>query len=166
MLAASRIAFRLDDPELQDALRRALDGRADLVESEPGDADVIVTDHTDEDFGELRPERLLRLADRPGRNRLDRIDPALVLSAAALIAAGYAVDRLEPSRLQPVHLSQRELQVAALLVDGASNKAIANALDISVHTAKFHVNAVLEKLGARNRADAVAIVLREGLVAL
>jgi DNA-binding NarL/FixJ family response regulator len=88
-----------------------------------------------------------------------------VLSAAALIAAGYTLDRPDPRR-EAVHLSQRELQVAALLVDGASNKAIANALDISVHTAKFHVNAVLEKLGARNRADAVAIVLREGLVAL
>ena len=37
-------------------------------------------------------------------------------------------------------------------------------LGISVHTAKFHVAAVLEKLGARNRADAVAIVLRDGLV--
>jgi DNA-binding NarL/FixJ family response regulator len=35
-----------------------------------------------------------------------------------------------------------------------------------VHTAKFHVTAILEKLGARNRADAVSIILREGLVAI
>ena len=53
--------------------------------------------------------------------------------------------------------------MAALLVEGASNKLIARNLGISVHTAKFHVAAVLEKLGARNRADAVSIVLREGL---
>jgi DNA-binding NarL/FixJ family response regulator len=57
-------------------------------------------------------------------------------------------------------------QVAALLLDGASNKAIARALEISVHTAKFHVTAVLDKVGARNRADAVAIIMREGLIAL
>ncbi|MEO8686070.1 MAG: LuxR C-terminal-related transcriptional regulator [Devosia sp.] len=43
---------------------------------------------------------------------------------------------------------------------------MARQLDISVHTAKFHVTAVLDKLGARNRADAVALILREGLVAL
>ena len=43
---------------------------------------------------------------------------------------------------------------------------IARALDISVHTAKFHVTAILDKLGARNRADAVSIILREGLVAI
>jgi DNA-binding CsgD family transcriptional regulator len=61
-------------------------------------------------------------------------------------------------------LSAREQQVAELLVEGASNKLIARRLGISVHTAKFHVAAVLEKLGARNRADAVAIVMREGLV--
>ncbi|WP_374626938.1 hypothetical protein [Devosia sp.] len=37
---------------------------------------------------------------------------------------------------------------------------------MSVHTAKFHVTAILDKLGARNRADAVSIILREGLVSI
>jgi DNA-binding CsgD family transcriptional regulator len=64
----------------------------------------------------------------------------------------------------PARLSARERQVASLLVEGASNKQIARNLAISVHTAKFHVAAVLEKLGARNRADAVALILREGTV--
>ena len=52
----------------------------------------------------------------------------------------------------------------ALLVDGAPNKSIARALGISVRTAKFHVAAVLAKLGARNRAEAVSLALREGLI--
>ena len=63
-------------------------------------------------------------------------------------------------------LSQREQEVAALLLEGASNKVIARQLDISVHTAKFHVTQILDKLGARNRADAVSMILREGLVTL
>ena len=41
---------------------------------------------------------------------------------------------------------------------------IARRLDISVHTAKFHVAAILTKLGAANRTDAIAIAMRQGLV--
>ena len=52
------------------------------------------------------------------------------------------------------------------MIDGAPNKVIARALGISVRTAKFHVAAVLAKLRARNRAEAVAIALRDGLVVL
>src|SRR5262249_18784926 len=64
----------------------------------------------------------------------------------------------------PPALTQRESQVIALLAEGASNKLIARRLDISVHTAKFHVAPILEKLGAVNRTDAIAIAMREGLV--
>jgi DNA-binding NarL/FixJ family response regulator len=95
-------------------------------------------------------------------------DPELAAAAALLIGAGYTVTPPAEPDWSPeaAHLSQREQQVASLLIEGASNKVIARALDISVHTAKFHVAAILEKLGARNRADAVSIILREGLVAL
>ncbi|MEO8758988.1 MAG: helix-turn-helix transcriptional regulator [Devosia sp.] len=92
-------------------------------------------------------------------------DPALAAATELLLAAGYLV--VPPvDATAPAHLSPREQQVAALLLEGASNKIIARRLEISVHTAKFHVTAVLDKLGARNRADAVAIIMREGLIAL
>jgi DNA-binding NarL/FixJ family response regulator len=95
---------------------------------------------------------------------------ALIEAAALLVAAGYRVDPMPPAappdREAPLALTPREKQVAELLVEGASNKVIARRLGISVHTAKFHVAAVLEKLEARNRSDAVAIALRDGLVAL
>ena len=97
--------------------------------------------------------------------------PELLAAAALLVAAGYRVEPMPPAAPlekdpPPVALTARERQVAELLVEGASNKVIARRLGISVHTAKFHVAAVLEKLEARNRSDAVAIALRDGLVAL
>ncbi len=61
-------------------------------------------------------------------------------------------------------LSPREREVLALLAEGASNKEIAHALALSIHTVKFHVAAVTEKLGARSRVEAVAIAIRAGLV--
>jgi DNA-binding NarL/FixJ family response regulator len=61
-------------------------------------------------------------------------------------------------------LSPREREVLALLAEGASNKEIARALALSVHTVKFHIAALNEKLGARSRVEAVAIAIRSGLV--
>jgi DNA-binding CsgD family transcriptional regulator len=75
-------------------------------------------------------------------------------------------DRLLATQPGEIALTARESEVLGLLAQGASNKAIARALDISVHTAKFHVASVLAKLGARNRSDAIAIGIRRGLVLL
>jgi DNA-binding NarL/FixJ family response regulator len=61
-------------------------------------------------------------------------------------------------------LTPREREVLALLAEGASNKAIARALSISVHTVKFHVASLSEKLSASGRLEAVAIAIRSGLV--
>jgi two-component system, NarL family, nitrate/nitrite response regulator NarL len=63
-------------------------------------------------------------------------------------------------------LTARELEVLAALADGASNKLIARRLGISFHTAKFHVAALLEKLDADSRTEAVAKGARLGLVML
>jgi DNA-binding NarL/FixJ family response regulator len=63
-----------------------------------------------------------------------------------------------------VALTPREREVLTLLAAGASNKAIAHALGLSVHTAKFHVASLTEKLGAGGRLEAVAIAIRTGLV--
>jgi DNA-binding CsgD family transcriptional regulator len=164
--APARVAFDLDDAALHKALRRGLLTRVDLIEADGSVPAVIVADHPV--AASVAPVLIVG-ADRrpgPGESVIRSLEPSVVLSAAALVAAGH---RIEPSG--PVfeegtasRLSAREQQVAALLVEGASNKLIARRLGISVHTAKFHVAAVLEKLGARNRADAVAIVMREGLV--
>jgi DNA-binding CsgD family transcriptional regulator len=61
-------------------------------------------------------------------------------------------------------LTPRELQVLRMLADGLGNKEIAGQLNISDHTAKFHVAQILAKLRASSRTEAVAIGMRRGLV--
>ncbi len=63
-------------------------------------------------------------------------------------------------------LTPRERQVLQLLAEGLTNKAIAEQLAISRHTVKFHVNAILGKLNAQSRTEAVVRATRAGLLAL
>jgi DNA-binding NarL/FixJ family response regulator len=63
-------------------------------------------------------------------------------------------------------LTPRELEVLNLLAEGFSNKLIADRLRISEHTVKFHVNAILGKLGAETRTEAVVAAARLGLILL
>lgn len=63
-------------------------------------------------------------------------------------------------------LTERERQVVQLLSEGLSNKLIADRLGISDHTAKFHVNGVMMKLGASTRTEAVVEAMRRGLIKL
>ena len=65
-----------------------------------------------------------------------------------------------------IALTARELEVLALLAEGASNKLIAQRLGISAHTAKFHVASLLDKLDAVSRTDAVAHAARIGVLHL
>ena len=65
-----------------------------------------------------------------------------------------------------IDLTPRERDVLLLMAEGASNKAIARRLGISVHTAKFHVGSLLEKLDATGRTDAVAHAARLGVINL
>lgn len=60
----------------------------------------------------------------------------------------------------------RELEVLQLLAEGLTNRAIAKQLDISEHTVKFHVNAILSKFGAQSRTEAVVVATRLGFILL
>jgi two-component system nitrate/nitrite response regulator NarL len=63
-------------------------------------------------------------------------------------------------------LTPREAEVLTLIAEGLPNKTIASRLSISEHTVKFHVNAILTKLGAQSRTEAVVRATRLGLIAL
>jgi DNA-binding NarL/FixJ family response regulator len=63
-------------------------------------------------------------------------------------------------------LTSREQEVLGLMAMGLSNKQIAKRLGISAHTAKFHIGAILAKLDARSRTEAVVRAVQQGLVML
>ncbi|HLH61424.1 MAG TPA: response regulator transcription factor [Ktedonobacteraceae bacterium] len=63
-------------------------------------------------------------------------------------------------------LTERELEVLALLAQGMPNKEIAVRLTISERTAKFHVSSIMGKLGATNRTEAVSLAAQRGLIRL
>jgi two-component system nitrate/nitrite response regulator NarL len=86
------------------------------------------------------------------------LDPVLV--------AGVMPSRDLPAETPIEELTPRELEVLQLLAEGLPNKAIAHELDISEHTVKFHVNAILGKLDAQSRTEAVVRATRLGLILL
>ena len=77
----------------------------------------------------------------------------------------YEGSRADPSMPYET-LTERELEVLALLAQGMPNKEIASHLIISERTAKFHVSSIMGKLGATNRTEAVALAAQRGLIVL
>jgi len=63
-------------------------------------------------------------------------------------------------------ITPREAEVLGLMADGLANKEIAARLAFSTHTAKFHVESLLRKLDAVNRAEAVREGIRRGLIGM
>jgi DNA-binding NarL/FixJ family response regulator len=61
-------------------------------------------------------------------------------------------------------LTLREIEVLGMIAEGLGNKEIASKLGISDHTVKFHISSILVKLGASNRAEAVTLGIRHGLI--
>lgn len=103
----------------------------------------------------------------------DAIEAAVRAVAAGLSAAPQAFLRrwreprareLDEDPIEP--LTPRELEVLHWMAEGLSNKLIAVRLKISEHTAKFHVNSVLTRLGAETRTEAVVRAARLGIVTL
>jgi DNA-binding NarL/FixJ family response regulator len=72
--------------------------------------------------------------------------------------------RRTPAEVRTDPLTPRELEILGMMAEGMGNRAIAKSLGISTHTVKFHIAAILDKLGARSRAEAVAIGMRRGLL--
>lgn len=75
-------------------------------------------------------------------------------------------ERSSRRELPAVHFSKREKQVLELLAEGKTNRVIGSKLFISESTVKFHVHAILSKLDASNRTEAVSIAVHQGIIDL
>jgi len=106
-------------------------------------------------------------------------DAAVERLLAAIKAVAQGLAAIEPDLLADIgpiesledsasveELTPREIEVLQLLAEGLANKAIAQQLKISEHTVKFHVNAIMSKLGAQSRTAAVVRATRLGLIML
>lgn len=179
-----RTTLFCDDPFAYDGLRRALE-ELGLILDDPSPDTVLW------DLGLGEPEAMpdlglpvLALAPDGERARvalalgaegvvLRALDGRRIPAALEAIYEGLRVidpaftGLLPRSELAlPEPLTRRERETLAAMAEGLSNRGIARALGVSEHTAKFHVNGVLEKLNARNRTDAVVRALRFGVLSL
>jgi two-component system nitrate/nitrite response regulator NarL len=143
-----------------EALLRA-NGAFDVVGQVPGlPHDVVVTDH-EPDEPVAGPVVIVH-------STADAEDLAAGVEAAAggLTVLQPGQQRRVPAVEAGEALTVREREVLAMLAEGAGNKAIAWKLGISEHTVKFHVAAIMGKLQAGSRTEAVTIGIRRGLILL
>ena len=104
----------------------------------------------------------------------EEIIAAIQAAATGLVALHPDVFDSMLSRIRPGQQSEldpsgqiltpREIEVLRMIADGLGNKEIASKLSISDHTVKFHISSIFAKLSASNRAEAVTLGIRHGLI--
>ena len=96
------------------------------------------------------------------------IDPAIAKIVFSNLqrpsSQGITTDEISKKERNAYGLTERELDVLALMVDGLSNPQIAEKLVITRATAKAHVHSILQKLSAATRTQATVTAMKEGLV--
>jgi DNA-binding NarL/FixJ family response regulator len=86
-----------------------------------------------------------------------------IVAGTRTVALGMSLFGEDPDPVAN-DLSERERDVLRLIAAGATNREIASRLDLSTNTVKSHTSAVYRKLGARNRAEAIAEARRLGIL--
>ena len=94
---------------------------------------------------------------------VERGEAALTGRTAARLMAKLAENR-SPIKTATEDLTVRELELLELVGEGFSNRAISESLSISTNTVKYHLKNIFQKLGAQNRAEAVAHAIRTGIL--
>jgi DNA-binding CsgD family transcriptional regulator len=150
------------------------DARAFVTVARRHDVPTLVTTET---LAGLERDRLDAAAVAAGARGVVRFPAERGRLQAALLAVEAGLQVLEPRDpeeaalargpgVRGLALSPREREILARAAAGLSTKTIARALGLSPHTVKFHLSTVFEKLGATNRAEAVAAAVRRGELAV
>ena len=160
------------DLELEET--HGVDALRFLREEAPGMHVIIYTSHDDE-------ERIIQAAELGVDGYLLKGCPKeeIVSAIRSVHDGGTALEASVASKLmqhmhgrssrreQPaIHFSKREKQVLELIAAGKTNRDIGAKLFISESTVKFHVHAILSKLDASNRTEAVSIAAHQGIIDL
>jgi DNA-binding NarL/FixJ family response regulator len=168
--ALAQVAAQQPDVLLLDLEMPGLDGVAVLQELGRRGASVRVLVFTAFDTD----ERILGAVRAGAAGYLLKGAPRAELFSAVRVlhAGGSTLQPLIASKLMrqvqtpaaTIALTERETEVLGLIAQGLPNKLIAAQLGISQRTAKFHVSAILVKLSARNRTEAVTLARGHGLL--
>lgn len=157
--------LELDHTEGIDALRM-------VRENAPGVRVIIYTSHDEED-------RIVQAAELgvdgyllKGCGQHELVSAILSVSAGGIALESAVAGKLmqhmnrrsSATDTDTVRFSKRETQVLGLLSSGKTNRDIGERLFISESTVKFHVHAILNKLDASNRTEAVSIAAQLGLI--
>ncbi len=180
MSQSLRILLRASNPVRRQGLAARLSAAGHIVVAEapdvllcdlagdadpPGEAEAPVLALTDQAPPGEQPAGVL-----PRAITAEQLDAALQAVAAGLLVrmpGAFLPDGFSPAGDDaPPLLTPRETEILTLVGQGMSNKAVARTLGISVHTVKFHLEALFAKLEATSRAQAVAKGLRGGVIEL
>jgi len=153
-----------------------LDATRRILSAQPGINIVLLTIHEEDDllFSAIRSgARGYLLKNINANDLLSKLrglsqgDAALSSAQTRRILAEFArtdpADSTRPVETNP--LTARELEVLAFIASGASNREIGVQLHISRHTVKNHIHNIIEKLGVKNRREAVKLAAEKGLLA-
>jgi DNA-binding NarL/FixJ family response regulator len=176
-LPGLRVALRAADPARRQGLAAMLETVGHVVTDDA--PDVVLCDLAPGSLpvGEAEAPVLAladRLPDDPVAGVVPRTTPAAQLDAALrAVVAGLIVRAPGFESPTGFHIAEdapaltpREVEILTLVGQGLTNKAIARRLGISVHTVKFHLEALFLKLDATSRAEALAKGLRGGAIEL
>ena len=151
-----------------------VDALRQFREEAPGMRVIIYTSHDDEEriiqAAELGVDGYL-LKGCPKEEIVSAIrsvhDGGTALESSVASKLMHHMNRRSSRKEQPaIHFSKREKQVLELLAKGKINRDIGAKLFISESTVKFHVHAILSKLDANNRTEAVSIAANLGIIDL
>lgn len=178
MTLSLRIRIHADDPFRHRGLSAMLEAAGHVVTSETPDVELCDLARTSSPRPKEAEAPVVVLATGVSAGApagvlspdatAEQLDAALRAVAAGLIVRSTAVP--EPRGFAPADdmplLTPREREILGLIGEGLSNKAMARKLGISVHTVKFHLEALFLKLDATSRAEAVTKGLRGGVIEL